>query len=213
MVGIINDNVPPVGQSQAGQNQQGVQAAAKSMGDKIDPQVIRAQIKVPPQFEEAYKRVVVAGGKFMFDPRTHEQAIKGLEGDGPIGDRLGKAIAGLMALLFKQSNNTMPPQVVIPAGVDLLTQAAAFIQESKLEPMTVNDLSRALVVMMSEITRLFGGDGAKVENAMSGGGVPDAQQAADEGQEGPAHEAAPGDANEDSAEGEPPDEEQMKQGA
>lgn len=173
--------------------------ATPAEGGKIDPAGIRAQIQVPPDMQDAYQRVVVAGGKFMFDERTHEQAIKGLEGEGPIGDRLGAAIANLMQLLFMQSNKTMPPQVILPAGVDLLSQAAAFIQDAKIEPITAKDLGRAMVVMISSLTKMFGGDASKLE-AAAGGAMPEG-----EGPEGPAHEAAPGDAQEDAAEGEPAD--------
>lgn len=167
-------------------------------GGKINAQKIRAKIQVPSNLQQAYQRVVVAGGKFLFDPRTHELALKSLkEGDGPIGDRLGNGLAGLMSMLFQQSNKTIPPQIILPAAVDLLGQAAEFIQEAGVEPITAKDLARATVVMISSLTKMFGGDPSKFEQMAGGGG---------EGSEGQAHEMAPGDKAEDMREGEPPDE-------
>ena len=95
--------------------------------DDLSAEQVSSQIKMPPELQEAYERVVLAGMKMLFDKNTNKLAVKQLQSmEGPLSERLGKSVAGLLAELFRQSNKTMPPQVIIPAGVELLMQAADF---------------------------------------------------------------------------------------
>ena len=112
-------------------------------GEEITPQAMRAKMTLPPQLKDAYERVVLAGMKIMFDPKTHQMAMKTLQGDGPIDERLGKGIAALMGTLIKQSNGTMPPPVVIPAGIELVAAAGDFLKKSG-EQITDDDIAGAM---------------------------------------------------------------------
>ena len=127
-------------------------------GDDLNTETIKENIKMPPEFQEAYERVVIAGMKVMFSKESHKLMLDELQKEGPIGQKLGMGIAGLMLLLFKESNQTMPPQVIIPAGVELLMQAADFIRNTKIEKITNADIGEAMEVMISTILQKFGVD-------------------------------------------------------
>ena len=127
-------------------------------GDDLNAETIKENIKMPPEFQEAYERVVIAGMKVMFSKESHKLMLDELQKEGPIGQKLGMGIAGLMLLLFKESNQTMPPQVIIPAGVELLMQAADFIRNTKMEKITNADIGEAMEVMISTILQKFGVD-------------------------------------------------------
>lgn len=160
MAGLINDNAAqqPAAQQPPDDNTGDKPAA----GGKISADQIRGKIQVPQELQGAYQRVVVAGGKFMFDERTHELALKQFkESKGDIGNRLGVAIAGLLVMLWQQSNKTIPPQVILPAAMDLLGQAAQFVQDSKMEPITSKDVAKATSIMIALLTKAFGGDPSK----------------------------------------------------
>lgn len=146
-------------------------AAGPATSDALSPEKVDASIKLPPELQSAYKRVVIAGMKVMFDPKTHQLAMEQMKGDGPIAQRLGTAIAGLMLILFKQSNNTMPPQVLIPAGTSLLVRAADFLQKGGAEQITTKDIGGALEVMITTLLSKAGMDPEKVMN--SGGAAPE----------------------------------------
>lgn len=111
---------------------------------------------MPPQLQEAYERVVIAGMKVMFSKESHKLMLDELKKEGPISEKLGKSIAGLMLLLFKQSNNTMPPEVIIPAGVNLLTRAVDFIRKTNVEKITNADIGDAMELMITTILNTFG---------------------------------------------------------
>lgn len=174
MAGLIQDNMPqPEGQApQAG-----------GAGGKMDAATVNANIKVSPEMQDAYDRVVLAGMKVMFDKKTHEMAMKGLEGEGPISDRLGTAITALIALLMKQSNGTLPPAVMIPAGTNLLMQAADFLRETG-QDISDEDIGEAMSVMIESMMDMVGMsseklmklvgdyDQSKVQQAQGGGAAP-----------------------------------------
>ena len=123
MVGLLNENM-----------------ARPDGEDDIDPKQVRAEMKLPPELQNAYDKVVVAGMKMMFSKETQGDMLKVLEQEGPMYQKLGEGVATLMLTMFMQSNQTMPPQVIIPAGIELLVQAADFIRKSGLGKVTNQDV-------------------------------------------------------------------------
>ena len=129
---------------------------ARPEGDDIDTETIKKNINMPPELQEAYERVVIAGMKVMFSKESHKLMLDELQKEGPVGQKLGMGIAGLMLLLVKESNGTIPPEVIIPAGVNLLSRAADFIRKSEIEKITNADIGDAMEVMISTILQKFG---------------------------------------------------------
>ena len=145
-------------------------------GEDLDTQAIKDNIKMPPELQEAYERVVIAGMKVMFSKESHKLMLDELQKEGPMGQKLGTGIAGLMLLLVKESNGTLPPEVIIPAGINLLTRAADFIRKSKIEKITNGDIGEAMEVFISTILEKFGVDPAKMAdmlNQYSNENIPD----------------------------------------
>jgi hypothetical protein len=145
-------------------------------GEDLDTQAIKDNIKMPPELQEAYERVVIAGMKVMFSKESHKLMLDELQKEGPMGQKLGTGIAGLMLLLVKESNGTLPPEVIVPAGINLLTRAADFIRKSKIEKITNGDIGDAMEVFISTILEKFGVDPAKMAdmlNQYSNENIPD----------------------------------------
>lgn len=136
------------------------------MTGKLSVEEVRANIKVPPELQEAYDRVVIAGMKIMFSKATNQQAMKAIEGEGSLDKRLGVGIAGLLAELFRRSNNTIPPQVLIPAGTDLLMQAADFLRKTRKETVTDKVIGDAMAIMVRTVLETFGVDPEKMVAVM-----------------------------------------------
>jgi hypothetical protein len=145
-------------------------------GEDLDTQAIKDNIKMPPELQEAYERVVIAGMKVMFSKESHKLMLDELQKEGPMGQKLGTGIAGLMLLLVKESNGTLPPEVIVPAGINLLTRAADFIRKSKIEKITNGDIGEAMEVFISTVLEKFGVDPAKMAdmlNQYSNENIPD----------------------------------------
>jgi hypothetical protein len=111
---------------------------------------------IPVNFQEPFSRVVKAGMKVMFSEQTHDMMIEELSQEGDLGQRAGQAIAGLMLLLYQKSNQTMPGEVIIPAGTYLLSEAADFIEKITGEEVTPDILADAMQVMIDTLCEKFG---------------------------------------------------------
>lgn len=140
---------------------------ARPDGEELTPEAVQQNIKMPPELQEAYERVVIAGMKVMFSKDTHRIMLKEMQKEGPIADRLGKGVAGLMLLLFKESNQTMPPQVIIPAGIELMMQAVDFMRKTGMDKITNKDIGGAMQVLMNTIFEKFGVDPNRFEQMVN----------------------------------------------
>ena len=78
-------------------------AKVDPQGDTLTPEVIKQNIKLPADLQEAYDRVVIAGQKIIFDEKTNKLVLDAIKGEGSLGIRLGKGIATLMLLLYRES--------------------------------------------------------------------------------------------------------------
>ena len=148
-------------------------------GDDLTKEAVEKNIKMPPELQEAYERVVIAGMKVMFSKESHRAMLKELQREGPMDQRLGKGIAGLMLLLFKESNGTMPPAVIIPAGMKLMMEAVDFMRETGLGQPTNAEIGSGMQIMISTILEKFGVAPDKLEqmlNQYSNENIPAAPQ-------------------------------------
>lgn len=142
--------------------------AAPQQGQDLSADGVTKQFQVPPQLQKAFEKIVLAGMKVMFDPKTHEMALQELDREGPIEDRLANGITGLMAILWQESNQTMPPQLVVPAATALYMQAVDFVKKSG-EEVTPEQLSGGLIKTISQLLEKFGVEPAKIQQLFSGG--------------------------------------------
>lgn len=140
---------------------------ARPQGNELTAEAVDKNIKVPAELQEAYERVVVAGMKIMFSKESHRTMLAEIQRPGPMGQRLGKGIAGLMLLMVKESNNTMPPAVIIPAGVKLLMEAVDFLRKTGMADPTNEEIGQGVEIFVTMILQQFGADPAKLENALN----------------------------------------------
>jgi hypothetical protein len=148
-------------------------------GDDLTKESVEENIKMPPELQEAYERVVIAGMKVMFSKESHKFMLKELQREGPMDQRLGKGIAGLMLLLVKESNNTIPPEVIIPAGMKLMMEAVDFMRNTGLGQPTNAEIGGGMQIMISTILEKFGIAPDKMEqmlNQYSNENIPAAPQ-------------------------------------
>ena len=126
------------------------------MATPITLQSVKAGIKIPPQFQEMYTRLVLAGMKVMFSDHTHHLLEKEMNGPGSTDEKLGRGVAGLMILLFKESNKTLPPQIMIPAGTELLMHAVDYFQKTDRMKISDKDIGSAIQIMLGVLMHAFG---------------------------------------------------------
>ncbi len=142
---------------------------------------------VPKEFQEAFTRVVKAGMKVMFSEDTHEIMLDALEGEGPLPEKIGSAMADLMGMLFEKSNQSMPPEVIIPAATYLLAKGSDFLEKVTEQEISGEDMALASEIMVQKLMTAFG----IPEDALAKAGEAASQVAREEGEMAPAEEEMP----------------------
>lgn len=138
------------------------------MDPQLDP---RTSMEVPEDMQEPLERIVMAGKKVMFSEETADMVQEALGGDAPIEQKLSEAIAGLMGLLWQQSNQTMPPQLIVPAAMILLAEAVSFLQEAG-EDITPQQYGEAIELTVSRVLEMFGVDEQMLQQELGSGEEP-----------------------------------------
>lgn len=141
--------------------------AAQATDGEYTAERARSEMEIPDELKDAYERVVEAGLKVMFDPSMRERTMEFMQGEGDPATKLGEGVAAVMALLFKESNNTMPPQVVIPAGVELLLHAADVAKAGGMG-VDQNVVAEAMAIMVEAVFRQFGADPQQMQMMING---------------------------------------------
>lgn len=158
----------------------------------LSPRSVRAKLQIPDNLKDAYDRVVLAGMKVMFSKETSQQAMSFLsEENGAADERIGQGVAALMGLLMKQANGTMPPQIIIPAGVELVAAAGDYLKKAG-ENVTDDDIAGAMSDYVQIVLQQAGADSPEKMRQMlqqAQGGTPDGAPQPPAG--GPAPEQAP----------------------
>ncbi|HEU4621927.1 MAG TPA: hypothetical protein VFS42_06860 [Burkholderiaceae bacterium] len=156
----------------AGASQPGGQGASLTP-QKLQEMRAALEAKIPQEQREAFDRVVLAGRKVMYAEQTRDMVMKELEKEGPIDQRLGFAIAGLMALLDQESRKTIPQEVVLPAALALMLEAADLLLQIG-ETLSQQQLRDAIDVMQVTILRQHGANDDQIMQSFGAGGAPQA---------------------------------------
>jgi hypothetical protein len=149
-------NAPPSGAS-------GLQASpdpAASGQDSSDPVIAQVQDKVrqsiPPQFRVAVQKLVLAGQKIMYDPKTHHLMVQALQSDSDPAHAVGMGVTQLMTMMWVQSKGSIPPPALIPAAILLVCEALDFCEQSKLLKPDNDMVGNAVQVVVSYMMQKMG---------------------------------------------------------
>lgn len=120
------------------------------------------------QTEDKIHRVVLAGMKLMYDPKTLPMLVAGITKNAPMPQKLAMEVAGVMHLVDQQSQAGLPPDVVAPASILLLYELAQFMKQSGAGNPTPDDIQAALQLLQKVLAEVF----LKMGKAMTAGKQP-----------------------------------------
>lgn len=125
-------------------------AAIPTPDDPILAKIEKAlEAKLKPEDLKAYKRIVIAGMKIMFDPKTHQLVAATIDKEDPINGAI-QGVQSLMTTLFKQSRGSMPPVPAITASVTLLCNALGFMEKSGMITQLSNEQAAEAVKTLTD---------------------------------------------------------------
>lgn len=97
--------------------------------EAVTAQGVRSKMSIPTEMGAAYEAVVTAARKIMYSEQMRPQIEELLRSDMEMGEKLGMGATAVMAMLYTQSNGTIPPQLIIPAAIELVADAGDFVRK------------------------------------------------------------------------------------
>lgn len=114
--------------------------------------------KVPAENKEQFNRVVLAGKKILFDPKFHQnmELVKNPESRKNPVDTISTGIAGLMELIYLQSNKKYSPNAVIMGGCVLMCEVLDFAERAYNIEITNDLVAQTWKMTMDKVMRRLG---------------------------------------------------------
>lgn len=100
---------------------------------EISAESFRSKMTIPPELKKSYDAGVKNGLLMMFSKQTREETLKFMEGGNDVPQSMADGIFSVVVFLHDQSNGTMPPQIIIPVGVELLAHAVDVAKKAGIE--------------------------------------------------------------------------------
>jgi hypothetical protein len=111
--------------------------------------------KIPPQYLRVFDRFVLACKRVMYDPRTHALMQRELAKNVPMAQKLAEGVVGLVLILYQQQKGKVPAAILIPAAVELLGDATAFLTQAG-QPIDKATYAQAVTLAMAMLSKKLG---------------------------------------------------------
>lgn len=108
-----------------------------------------------PNDQLAIRRVVMAGMKVMYDPKTWPTFQQGMQKDAPMPQKLAGEASGLVKLLQDKAQGSIPRQVLLPASTMLMLEIAKFMSDAGIAKPTPEDIKAAGQLLLQMIPKAF----------------------------------------------------------
>lgn len=171
---------PPEGKAAPARGQAPGKPGKQEPTSKTSPEAIRAGMHLTGNQGAQLDKIVLAGKKVMFSKESHHLFLDQLDGPGTIAQKLGQGVAGLMGLLWQESKRSLPPQLLIPAGMVLVSVAADFLKKGGMD-VTDQDIAGGIEALVTALLQAGGVDPDKLAD-IGAGAMEKAPAKAEEGE-------------------------------
>jgi len=144
-------------------------AGAPGVAVDVEPMIAKALEGIPANLKPVLDKIVLSGMRIMFDKASHQMAMAELNKPGPLPERLSNGIIALVYMLWKQSNQSIPPQLLVPATLVLTLRAFQFMQLSQDPEATKEVLGEAVALAVQGVMDRAGATQDKVPGLLKGG--------------------------------------------
>lgn len=134
---------------------------------EISAESFRAKMTLPPELKKSYEAGVKNGLLMMFGKQAREETLKFFEQAEAIPRALADGIYSVVVFLYTQSNGSMPPQIVIPVGVELLAHAVDVARKAGFE-VSDEDVAEGMGEFVEAVLVATGADPQKMQQMVAG---------------------------------------------
>lgn len=135
---------------------------------EISADSFRAKMTLPPELKKAYEAGVKNGLLVMFGKNMRDETLKFMESGEDIPQTMADGIYSVVMFLFGQSNGTMPPQIIIPVGVELLAHAVDVAKRAGIE-VTDADVAEGMGKFIEAVLTASGVGPEQMQKMVAGG--------------------------------------------
>lgn len=122
---------------------------------EVNAAAVRGQMAIPPELQDTYDRLVAAGKKILYSEAMAPQIQELLKQPGEMGEKLGQGVVALLAILIDKTQGGFPPQLIVPAGVELVAEAGAFLRDAG-QKVAAADIAEGTAVLVNEVLQRAG---------------------------------------------------------
>lgn len=140
-------------------------------------QQILASVK-PPQLTQSIEKVVEAGKKILYSPKTRDLVLQELQSDGNIEDIIGSGVAKLTGMVYAEYKKTLPMEVLMPVNMLLMLEVMDFLEQGGKLEVNNDTLAQTTQATASAMLQLLGITPEKLQEytQQAQGAAPQAQQ-------------------------------------
>jgi hypothetical protein len=124
---------------------------ASSGASATHPDTVLKGMKIPPNLMPGFIGAVKSGMQFVTNPSTHKYFLQQLGGPGTPAQKLSEGVYNLMLIIAHQAKGALPPQMIIPAGMYLISWCADYVKRAKLLPISDRDIADAMQEYLHDV--------------------------------------------------------------
>ena len=141
---------------------------------EITPDSFRSKMNIPPEMQKQHDLAVRAGLKLMFSPDTRDQTLEYMESEADMPQKIADGVMAIMNILFEKSNGTMPGQLIIPVGVELISHCVDVGRKAGLQVEDA-DVADGVAKYIQTVLQSAGATPEQMQQML--GGIDSGQQA------------------------------------
>lgn len=118
-------------------------------------QQILSSVK-PQQLTQSIEKVVEAGKKILYSPKTRDLVLQELQSDGDIEDIIGSGVAKLTGMVYAEYKKTLPMEVLMPVNMLLMLEVMDFLEQGGKLEVNNDTLAQTTQATASAMLQLLG---------------------------------------------------------
>lgn len=133
----------------------------------ITPDNFRSKMDIPPALQKQYDVAVKMGLRLMFDEGMREETLAYMDGSQAMPEKIGKGIASVVQFIATEGNGTLPGELLIPVGVELIAHAVDVATKAGM-PIEQNDAAEGMAAFIEEILKAAGATPEQMQQMLGG---------------------------------------------
>ena len=119
---------------------------------QISADSFREQMQVPPELKKPLDAGVRNGLLMLFGKGAREESLDMLAKSTSMAKTLADAVFSTTFILHEKSNGTMPPQIIVPVGVELLAHCFEVAQKAGIA-VDNDDVAEAMGLFVGAVLK------------------------------------------------------------